>query len=249
MPAGLEALAIAPLATGNLQPAGKYTASAAVTDSNQSGAVQCSYRLAAAQAAEGGLHISGMLFKPLGRNANKAAAAAAAAAANVDETAQLLYAVAWQTSSSVPPPTSNTAPLRHGLLWSLGEGARLRVRDSGDTGGVMPLQSSLGLLQSASASRARPAVLLSSQLPSSSTGRSSTPQAAVSGLLRVAARESSGQHFGHVMHHPCAAQAAQLPVDSSDMFGVWLAGKCGWVRCQAGSHAHGRQHVCMRQPT
>ena len=62
----------------------------------------------------------------------------------------------------------------------------------------------------------------------SCAGHSSSPaQAAVSGLLRVAARESSGQQFAHILHHTCATQALQLPLDSTDLFGVGLAGKLG----------------------
>lgn len=224
----MEALAL-PATAASQQPAqrsGHYTGSAEVISSEQHGAARCSYRLAAAQATASSLHLSGMLFKPLGGTAKKTAGAAHATGMNVVEAGQLLYAVAWEASRSMPA-VSHRPALQHSLGWSIGKGSMLRMHAGSNTDELAPLQNSLGLLQCATSSRARPAVLLSSQLNSSGPTQSSPAHAAVAGFLRVAARESNGQHFAHVLHHTCAAQTVQLPEEGPDLFGVGLAGKWG----------------------
>lgn len=242
VPAGVEALAL-PATAASQQPAqrsGQYTVSAAVISREQHGAARCSYHLAAAQATEGSMHLSGMLFKPLGGTAKKTAGAAHASGMNAVEAGQLLYAVAWEASSSMPDGPHGPA-MQHSLEWSIGKGSMLRMHAGSNMDGLASLQNSLGLLQCTTSSRARPAVLLSSQLNSSGPTQSSPAHAAAAGLLRVAARESSGQHFAHLLHHTCAAQTVQLPEDGPDLFGVGLAGKwgravyacahCAWLPC------------------
>lgn len=226
VPAGLDALSIAP-SSGVCRQGGKFAASAALVSGSSSGAVQCSYRLAAMEAAYCSMHLGGMLFKPLSSAARVAAVATSAATRSKVDNDQLLYAVIWEASSIAPASISCGAALQHNLHWSIGGRTALCAHTGNDAGGFGALQSSLALLQAATSSRARPSVLLSSQLQSSGIVPGSPAQAAVSGLLRVAARESSGQQFAHILHHTCATQALQLPLDSTDLFGVGLAGKLG----------------------
>lgn len=228
VPAGLGAFVAAVDASGSLRAS--WTASAAVVGGASDGAVALSYGLAAAEASTACLQIGEMLFKPVGGRPHAAPAAAASAAAREqEEAAQLIYVVSWEASHSTAPLVQQQplSAMRHSLRWDLDNGSHVRLHAGSGAAAFDALQTSLKLLQSVTATRARPTVSLSTQLLMPGMRRSSPAHAAVAGLVKVAARESSGQHFAHFTHHAFAAQAERLPPQLSDMFGVGVAGKWG----------------------
>lgn len=200
-----------------------FTASAGAVGAAADGAVVCRYGIAADEDASKSLHIGDMLFKPVGGSAQ---ASASVGATQTAEAAQLIYAVQWEASSMLADLQQHTGrrAMRHSLRWDLGSRSHVRLHAGAGAMSFHAVQSSLSLLQMATKDKLRAPVALSTQLLM--PGVSYSPaHAAVAGLVKVAARESIGQHFAHFTHDAFTAHAAHLPAEASDMFGAGIAGK------------------------
>ena len=225
VPAGLEALVADRAACSGRQAS--WHASAGIIGGTLDGSVSCSYSLQPdAEQAGSGMHIAGMLFKPVGGTSVSAAAAAAAAAAKA-EAEHLMYVVQWEVNSGVTAQQHSMAQHtpRDELCWNLGSGRKHLRLHAAPGAALEAVQGSLRLLQFATSSREHPTVALHTQLLMPGVRNASTAHAAAAGLLKVAARECSGQHFAHVTYDAFAASAVHVPPQSTDMFGDAVAGK------------------------
>ena len=226
VPAGLEALVVDRAACSGRQAS--WHASAGIIGGTLDGSVSCSYSLQPdAEQAGSGMHIAGMLFKPVGGTSVSAAAAAAAAAAKAEAEHLLVYVVQWEVNSGVTAQQHSMAQHtpRDELCWNLGSGRKHLRLHAAPGAALEAVQGSLRLLQFATSSREHPTVALHTQLLMPGVRNASTAHAAAAGLLKVAARECSGQHFAHVTYDAFAASAVHVPPQSTDMFGDAVAGK------------------------
>ena len=221
VPAGLEAYAL-PASTRSGQQA-SWHAAGALTGGSADGAVECAYSLApAGQAAPAGgsaLGIRGMLFRPVGSGAQPSVGGAPAQA----EQQALAYFLSWQVSACQPPAQAQAqgrSPVAGSIQWQMGSDRRL-VQRPGDAGADLEaVASSLRAVQQATAAPARPPVTLHTHLIMPGIKKSSAAYAAVAGLLKVAAQESSGQQFSHLIHDGYSAAEARPPSGAGDMFGL-----------------------------
>ena len=192
----------------------------------------CSYIMHSNGGHASRLQIGAMLFKRAAqaRKAQSLAGSAARSVASDVRPNQLIYGLQWAVGTPLEGQGHALCDGvgRHAIWWQAGSGQD-HYLSAPSANAFEALQNCFKFLQTSSSNTQSILLNLQHQTPgmSSLVGAPNVAAAAVTSLVKVAAREQNGIRFGRAAQDALAATMTKLRVDSLDEFGAAVAGKIG----------------------